>query len=440
MKDGVAGTPSVARPIALLRPLAGRAAWLIAALALVVLPQIPGLDGNFGRSLLSQMGIAAVFALSYNLLLGQTGLLSFGHAVYFGLGAYASIHLMRAIDGGLPFPMPLVPLAGAAAGLFFGLLFGAVTTRRAGVVFALISLGVGELVFAAMRILQGFSGGEEGITANRGGGPHPFGLTFGPQLQVYYVIAFWAFVAAILLAAFLRTPVGRMCNAVRDNPERAAFIGYDPTRVRLIAFTVAAMFAGLAGGLHAINYEIVAAEAVGTGRSGGVLLMAYIGGVHHFFGAVLGAITITWLQVSLSDYTTAWQLYLGLFFIGMVLFAPGGLSGLLLMHRPILRTRAFGGVLKSYAMTAVPAVIAACGATMLIEMNYRRATQPEAGVHMRLFGLDLDTSTAWPWIAALALLVFGALALRASWRSVQAAWQRATEEARLAPALPAARP
>ena len=108
------------------------------------------------------MGIAAVFALSYNLLLGQTGLLSFGHAVYFGLGGYAAIHLMRAINGGLPIPMPLVPLAGAAAGLLFGMLFGAVTTRRAGVVFALISLGVGELVFAAMRMLQGFSGGEEG--------------------------------------------------------------------------------------------------------------------------------------------------------------------------------------------------------------------------------------------------------------------------------------
>ena len=133
---------------------------------------------NFGRSLLSQMGIAIVFALSYNLLLGQTGLLSFGHAVYFGLGGFAAIHFMRAINAGLPVPMPLVPLVGAATGLAFGLLFGAVTTRRAGVVFALISLGIGELVFAASRMLQGFSGGEEGITANRARGPHVFGLEF----------------------------------------------------------------------------------------------------------------------------------------------------------------------------------------------------------------------------------------------------------------------
>jgi branched-chain amino acid transport system permease protein len=434
MKTGsvVASTAAAPRPGALLRWSTQRKWWLAASLVLILLPHLPGLDGNFGRSLLSQMGIAAVFALSYNLLLGQTGLLSFGHAVYFGLGGYAGIHLMRAIDGGLPIPMPLVPIAGAAAGLFFGMLFGAVTTRRAGVVFALISLGVGELVFAAMRILQGFSGGEEGITANRGGGPHLFGLTFSSQLQIYYVIAFWAVVAAVLMAAFLRTPVGRMCNAVRDNPERAAFIGYDPVRVRWIVFSVAAMFAGLAGGLHALNYEIVAAEAVGSGRSGTVLLMAYIGGVHNFFGAVLGAITITWLQASLSDYTTAWQLYLGLFFMAIVLFAPGGLSGLLLMHGPILRTRAFPNLLKAYAIAALPALVAAIGAIMLLEINYRRATQPDAGARMQLFRIDMDTATPWPWLTALVLFAAGAFFFRQSWPLVARAWEAANDEARAA--------
>src|SRR5207253_529913 len=120
--------------------------WIAAAAALVALPHVPGLNADFGRSLLSQMGIAAVFALSFNLLLGQTGLLSFGHAVYFGLGGYATVHLMRAINQGLPMPMPLAPLAGAAAGLLFGVLFGSVTTKRAGTIFALITLGIGELV------------------------------------------------------------------------------------------------------------------------------------------------------------------------------------------------------------------------------------------------------------------------------------------------------
>src|SRR4051794_23839461 len=157
--------------------------------ALAILPWIPGLQSDFGRSLLTQMGIAAVFALSYQLLLGQTGLLSFGHAVYFGLGGYAAIHLLRAVNAGLPIPVPLVPLAGALGGLFAGIVFGAFTTRRAGPTFALISLGVGELVHAASLMLPGFFGGEEGVTASRTRAPHIGGLDFGSQLQVYYVIA-----------------------------------------------------------------------------------------------------------------------------------------------------------------------------------------------------------------------------------------------------------
>jgi branched-chain amino acid transport system permease protein len=429
-RDGNRDASRMAPGAALREWVVAHRLWLAAAALLLVLPFLPGLEGDFGRSLLSQMGIAAVFALSYNLLLGQTGLLSFGHAVYFGLGAYAGIHLMRAINAGLPLPMPFVPIAGAATGLAFGMLFGALTTRRAGVVFALISLGVGELVFAAMRMFQGFSGGEEGVTANRGAGMHFFGLTFASQLQVYYVIAIWAFVATALMVAFLHTPLGRMCNAVRDNPERAEFIGYDPVRVRFVAFSIAAMFAGLAGGLHALNYEIVAAEAVGAGRSGAVLLMAYIGGVSNFLGAILGAIVITWLQVSLSDYTTAWQLYLGVFFIAVVLFAPGGLAGLFLMHAPLLRSRAWPGVFKAYAIASVPAVFMLAGAVTLLELNYRLATQPEAGTRLTLFGVAMDTSTPWPWLAASALLALGFYVFRRTWPRVAEAWQQAETEAR----------
>ena len=355
MSDEVAaGIADASRDASVMQWMRRHVIWLVALALLLVLPHVPGLTSNFGRSLLSQMGIATVFALSYNLLLGQTGLLSFGHAVYFGLGGFAAIHLMRAINAGLPVPMPLVPLVGAATGLAFGMLFGAVTTRRAGVVFALISLGVGELVFAASRMLQGLSGGEEGITANRAHGPYVFGLNFASQLQVYYIIAFWAFVAAALMYAFTRTPVGRMCNAIRDNPERAAFVGYSTQRVRFIVFSVAAMFAGLAGGLHAINYEIVAVDAVGAARSGSVLLMVYIGGEAHYLGAILGAITITWLQVSLSDYTTAWQLYLGLFFMAIVLFAPGGLAGLIMMHAPDPAHAGVLGRAQVYAIAVLP--------------------------------------------------------------------------------------
>jgi branched-chain amino acid transport system permease protein len=276
-------------------------------------------------------------------------------------------------------------------------------------------------------MLPGFFGGEEGVTASRTKAPHWLGLDFGSQLQVYYVIAFWLLVCALLMHAFMRTPAGRMCNAVRDNPERAEFVGYNPQRVRFIVFAVAAMFAGLAGGLHAINYEIVAAEAVGATRSGAVLLMVYLGGVQHFIGAILGAVAITWLQVSLSDYTTAWLLYLGLLFMAAVLFVPGGIAGLLTMHVPFVRARAMGLVLRAYALALLPALAMALGAVTLLEMAYRRSTQPEAGVRIKLFWITMDASTPWPWIGAAVLLAIGFIALRGIWPRVRTAWDLASE-------------
>jgi len=421
---------TVAAPLRATRSIraGGYRVWLIAAGVLIVLPYLPGLQSDFGHSMLSQMGIAAVFALSFNVLLGQTGLLSFGHAVYFGLGGYAAIHFMRAINHGLPIPMPLVPLAGAAAGLAFGVLFGSVSTRRSGTIFALISLGVGELVYAATFMLPGYFGGEEGITANRTRAPHLFGFNFGSQVQVYYVIAAWALVAAMLMHAFLRTPLGRMCNAVRDNPERAEFIGYNTQHVRFFAFAVAGLFAGLAGGLHAVNYEIVAADSVSAVRSGTVLLMAYIGGVTYFIGPVVGAVTLTWLQISLSGYTGAWLLYLGLFFMAIILFAPSGLAGLIMMHGAIVRTKALRSVLAAYAIAVVPAVVMGAGAVLLIEMSFRVSTQPELGTRMRLLGMSLDANTPWPWIGALLVLVAGFMAFRMTWGRVAAAWARAGDE------------
>ena len=417
----------------------GYRVWLLAAGVLAVLPHLPGLGSDFGHSMLSQMGIAAVFALSFNVLLGQTGLLSFGHAVYFGLGGYAAIHVMRAVNQGWPLPMPLVPLAGAAAGLLFGILFGSVSTRRSGTIFALISLGVGELVYAATFMLPGYFGGEEGITANRTRAPHLFGLTFGSQLQVYYVIAAWALVAAMLMYAFLRTPLGRMCNAVRDNPERAEFVGYNTQHVRFFAFAVAGLFAGLAGGLNAINYEIVAADSVSAQRSGTVLLMAYIGGVTHFIGPVVGAVTLTWLQISLSGFTGAWLLYLGLFFMAIILFAPSGLAGLIVMHGAILRTRALGSVLAAYAIALPPALVMGAGTVLLIEMSFRLSTQPELGTRMRLLGVAVDAATPWPWIGAILLLAAGFVAFRATWGRVSAAWARAGDEVAATRALAAGR-
>src|SRR4051794_6132692 len=170
--------------------------WLLLAVAFAVLPKI--FASGTAHTMMSLMGIMVVFSLSYNMLLGQTGLLSFGHAVYYGLGAFFTVHAMNVVaQNRLPVPLPLMPLVGALAGLAFGLLFGVISTRRAGTVFAMISLGIAELVSSGSNILRSFFGGEEGITTNRTKMLRLFDLSFGPQIQVYYLIAAWCLVCAL---------------------------------------------------------------------------------------------------------------------------------------------------------------------------------------------------------------------------------------------------
>ncbi len=162
-------------------------------------------------------------------------------------------------------------------------------------------------------------------------------ITFGPQVQVYYLIAVWCFGCMIAMYALTHTPLGRIANAVRDNPERAEFIGYNTQRVRWLMLILSSFFAGVAGALTAINFEIVSAENVSAVRSGGVLLAAFIGGTAFFFGPILGAVVFVFFAVALSEYTKAWQLYLGVFFVLLVMYAPGGLSSLILMNLRVLK-------------------------------------------------------------------------------------------------------
>ena len=174
--------------------------WIATALVLVALPHI--FSSGLSRTTMSLMGIMIVFALSYNMLLGQTGLLSFGHAVYYGLGAFLVVHAMNTIMRDvLPVPLPLVPLVGGLSGLAFGVIFGAVSTRSAGTAFAMISLGLGELVGSSALILRSFFGGEEGITTNRTKLFRLFDVSFGPQIQIYYLIAAWCFICMVAMYA-----------------------------------------------------------------------------------------------------------------------------------------------------------------------------------------------------------------------------------------------
>ncbi len=237
--------------------------WSLFALLLAVIPLF--FSSSLASTILSQMGIAIIACLSYNMLLGQGGMLSFGHAVYTGLGAFLAIHALNAIsDGSLPIPVAAVPLVGGLSGMGFAALLGYVTTRKAGTTFAMITMGMGELVFAMSLMIPEFFGGEGGVSGNRVIGKGFMGINYGPPIQVYYLIAIYTFFAVAAMYAFTRTPLGRMLNAVRDNPERVEFVGYNTQRVRYTAFIIAGFFAGISGGLGALNFEIVTAEVVGA--------------------------------------------------------------------------------------------------------------------------------------------------------------------------------
>jgi branched-chain amino acid transport system permease protein len=371
----------------------------------------------------------ALFALSYNMLLGETGLLSFGHAVYYGLGGFFTVHAMNTvIQNHLPVPLPVLPVVGAFGGLFFGVIFGAVSTRRAGTAFAMISLGLGELVASSSLILRGFFGGEEGISTNRTKLLRLFGLNFGPQIEVYYLIAAWCLLCMLAMYALRCTPFGRMCNAVRENAERAQFVGYNPTMVRFIAFSLAGLFAGVAGALAAINFELVNSSSVGAEQSGLVLLAAYIGGVGNFIGPVLGAVLVTWLRVMLSDLTEVWQLYFGLLFVGVVMFAPSGIAGLVMRHEPLWHARAYRPMLRlalAYLIALGPALLFLAGIILLIEMSYHLSVKAGEGPTISLFHLTLDTTSVLPWLGTAVLLVGGFLLFRRTWPIVDAAWHDA---------------
>ena len=187
--------------------------WVAAAIALLVLPRLFSSGGSL--TTFSLIGISIIFSLSYNILLGQTGMLSFGHAVYYGLGGFLVIHAINMIGlNKLPIPLPVVPLIGGLTGLLFAVLLGWVSTQRSGTAFAMISLGVAELIASSALILRTFFGGEAGISANRTKLLRVFDWSFGPQIQIYYLVAAWTLIAVVAMYALTRTPLGRMCNCL----------------------------------------------------------------------------------------------------------------------------------------------------------------------------------------------------------------------------------
>ena len=251
------------------------------------------------------------------------------------------MHFLNAAGAGeLPVPMELMPLLVRPQRLRHSpLVFGYVATKQRSTAFAMITLGIVQLVTTAATMFHHFFGGEGGVHTDREIGISLFGLAYGHAIEVYYLIVAWMMIAAIGMYFHTMTPLGRMANACRDNHERAQFVGYDPRMVRFLQFALSGFYSGIAGGLFAITYEIVTFDAVAAPLAANALLMAYIGGATTFFGPVLGAVLITLLQSGVSLMSNSWLIYVGVLFIAMVTFAPAGLTGIVLEHAPIARCR-----------------------------------------------------------------------------------------------------
>ncbi len=410
---------------------------LVVALAMsVVLPLFA--SPNMLNAVIKMM-IAALFALAFALAMGQAGMLSFGHAAYYGLGAFAALHLMRAVELNLfVFPTPLVPLAGAAAGALSGLVFGWLATQRTGVYFAMLTFALSELLVSVAPGLNTVFGAESGISTMRGAS---WGLSFGSDRHVYYLTLAWFVVSAWCMWAFTRTPLGRLALALRDNEHRVRFLGFDTRLARTVIFSISCMFAGVAGSLLAITNELANYTVFSGQNSANVVLQTFIGGAGTFWGPALGAGVMTYFGRIASDLTRSWLLYQGLIFVLVMLFLPEGLGGLVSLHARKLRQRGWRQLIAPYLLCFLVGALLLAGTVFTVESIHvvlsdaYRASRAAAGgawVPFKLFGRMFEPFGFLTWAMPIALFSAGALMLPVARRLTVAAWLLATEDQHVA--------
>ncbi|MBU9272841.1 ABC transporter permease subunit [Burkholderia gladioli] len=371
-------------------------------LALVGLLVLPALIWPQGAVLawLAQTAALVVLALSYNLLLGSTGLLSFCHAAFAGLGAFVAAHAFNRFG----FALPWLPLAGGLGGAGFGLLFGAIATRRAGTAFAMITLGLGELIAAAAWSVPDWFGGAGGLAIDRTAGA-PFGAwRFGADREAYALIAAWCLLSALAMRVVLATPFARLARAVRDKPRRVAALGTDPRRLRLLMMVIAAFFAGVAGTLTLIDVELASSDSVSMLRSATVLFATVIGGSGGFFGPVLGAAVMAAFGSFVAGLSRAWLFYLGLLFVAVVVAAPGGLLGALAAQAAAWRGAGRAARLRQLSRLAAW-LVAVLAIVFGVELGYAlQLGDGEGGQRLASIGVwQFDAGSAPGWVIAIAL-------------------------------------
>ncbi|WP_240989570.1 branched-chain amino acid ABC transporter permease [Salipiger mangrovisoli] len=358
-----------------------------------------------------QMLIAALFAMAFGLLCGRAGMLSFGHAAYFGVGAFAAVHAMNAFGGEGLLPTPLLPLVGAGTGLVSGLVAGYFSTKRTGVYFAMITLALAELLHALAPHMKAMFGGEAGVSSFR---MPAWGFSFGSITEVYFLTLAWTLLSIAALYLFSKTPLGSLALGLRENAHRLRFLGYNTHALGTLIFAVSAMFAGIAGALQSLNIEAANYVVLESHISTAVVLNSFIGGVRVFLGPAIGGAVMTFFGHVTSDLTRVWLLYQGIIFVLVMMFMPRGIVGEI-VDRFSAPTRA--GILRllgDICLRLGAVAVAAIGAIFLIEFlqrllsNEYRANVAAAGwPDITLFSMDWSPLSIQPWGFGLGLMAVG---------------------------------
>jgi branched-chain amino acid transport system permease protein len=292
-----------------------RYAFLIAVLHLLCL--IPLSGSRFYIHLGTDILITALFAVSLNLLLGYTGLVSFGQAAYFGIGAYSCALLMK--KGGLVFGLAF-PLAGVF-GALAAVVIGFFCVRLTKIYFAMLTLAFSQIVWAIAFKWNSLTGGDNGLI----GVAFPEGIDSGPRF--YYFTLIVVVCSSFILFKVVHSPFGRILTTIRENPERTQFIGIDVRRFQLIAFVIAGFFSGIAGALFGVFNHSIFPDFIYWTRSSEVLIMTILGGIYSFWGPMAGAATLLYLRMLASSYTQYWPLILGIILAVLLFFFPEGIAG-----------------------------------------------------------------------------------------------------------------
>lgn len=274
--------------------------------------------------------IFGLFAMGFNLLFGYMGLLSFGHAAFLGMGSY--ITGISIVSYGMPWGAAI--LFGVLAAAFGGLVIGFLAIRTRGIYFSMVTLALGQIVYYGFYKAEKLTGGENGLRGVKVDAFNILGVKvdFLNPLIKYYIILFFVVIAIWLVSRILKSPLGAVMEAVRENEKRVLACGYNVANSKLLVFILSAAICGLAGSLRALHLSIVPIDSLHYLQSGQAVMMSILGGMGTFFGPFVGAAVMLYLEDVITSYTKHWMAVVGLIFMFFVLFFPKGIWGSILDH------------------------------------------------------------------------------------------------------------